>query len=391
MSKQRNHTVPQVLQRQFSFSNSKHPNSDMVCIMDLILEDGGCRSVNSTFYSKGFYDEELEKRMSETIENELGRRIESIIQSIKNRPDENSPIEMRRGDVDFFKKMLLVQIIRTPQRLKDFLKQIKSDIRYGIKLFSDDIENLESPEEMWIRMLKKVVNTSWKDMDNTGFKTVSNIVSVINRTSPVLFITDIELILPDSGFFIEVLPISSSLRLHSPDDYIKAFGTPLQPDQIYRISLGETRFVNFYGIPISNNIALLFVDDYWNAYRISKKAHIPVINVLSSKLSGQLAGSIIVYKTPGVEWTMEHGHDVESPHDDEDIFLIPVKPIPGRYANEINCMSLDNAERIVAFHDVDKVKKSFDYYNKVGGKHNISFYKDIDFTKEYSTDLFRNN
>lgn len=386
-SKQRNHTVPQVLLKNFAFTDPQNSHSFKLCVMDLKESDGGFRTTESLFYSNNFYAQDLEMEIGKTIENDL-KRITNRMTSNHNHSKKPTTIKMNRKDVDYLRKMMLIQMIRTPSALKKITEIMKIDIDNNPRLFSEDIEDLEDVVGLWQGMINIAVKSDWNGMKNTDYTLIDNLASVFNCMSPILFRTDYDFIITDSGYFIETNNIQINNKRHAPADYQKAFGNHLSDVQLMRLMTCNHEYANFFGMPISRNYALLFVDDYWNARRKAIESHKNPSAILKSSLSGQLTGATIMYKS-GLQWTYMYGYDSDSPHDEDDVFMIPIIPIPGRYTHIINCMSIENSDRIIAFHDLKNVTKTLDYYIKNGSNHDVSFYRSIHFNKDYKRDLSR--
>ena len=386
MTKKRNHTVPKVIQKQFAKSTPDSPDSLKICLLDLEKQKGGYRTTNSTFVVKHFYDEQLEDDLSKYIEDKLGKLITIIIEKTNN-PDNKNNIEMTRSEVDFLKKAILVQMVRTPTSLINTVQLLENDLHNDVKLFSTDLKDDEESKDLWYRTIKTIIDKSWSELKHTGTMWLDNLVSVLNCMSPMIVVTKSDLLLSDSGFFKEITNIPITKQSNDPEDYREAFGRELNEAQINRIKNGIAKHVNLFGMPISKNIALIFVDDYWNIHKRMKDHFITVSDVIFSSLQGFLIGSTVKYQDAETKWDYEYGYDLTANHNELDTFKVPVRVVSDSYTDVINLMSLDNTRRIIAFYDIDGVKQSLNFYIKKEHSHRLEFYKKINFEVEYKENL----
>ncbi len=237
--------------KQFAVFDGKHHK---IMLVDLERRKIGNRNVESAFYEKGLYEDEVELELNSKIEKPGMKVFDKAYNS-------DGFLVLTRRELETMKKYLLVQQYRNPSNISHYSPNWKGDIMGINKQFKDDTEATRYVSEE----IHKICNTTWRQLLKTDDRELFLNVNEIRQTM-TLFVRSrsLEFVLNDLGHVTE----RRSYRLR--DDGIARtyleyeLGCEISDELFEKWNKNHQFFDNFTFYPISPHMGVITLSSAWS-------------------------------------------------------------------------------------------------------------------------------
>ena len=242
----KNHYIQQALQRQFARSDGKN---HWITLVDLERKKIGSRKVESAFYEKDLYSDEVER--------ELNRMIEAPGMKVFDKAyDSNGVVMLTRRELQTMQKYLLVQQYRNPTNISHYAPVFEN----VAPPITEDSEADMKAKQFVSEELHKICNSSWGSLLKNEDKELSyNALEI--RNIMTLFVRSklLEFVFNDMGSVTERLsfPISEETQIKTNLESI--LGGKIPPNAFHKKD-DKIFFDNYAFYPISQHMGIVLLN-----------------------------------------------------------------------------------------------------------------------------------
>lgn len=257
------HYVQKARLKNFSWQKGKH---NKIIVADLGNKKIGSRNIESAFYQKGLYTNDVEVEMNDLIEKPGMRVFDKIYSS------QHAAI-LTRNDLEILKKYLLVQLYRNPTNMSHYSPNWEGDILGLNKKYETDAKAYQHISNE----IHTICSTSWKDLLKTKDKELSNNIHIMRQTCTMFVRSQsLEFVINDLGSVCERHPWSN-LDENLVKKYFKdSTGIDFSDEIIQKLISTHQYYDNFTFYPISSHFGIITISPIWSIllkykhpYRIS--------------------------------------------------------------------------------------------------------------------------
>lgn len=396
----KNHYIQQALQKQFArFDGKNH----WITLVDLEHKKIGSRKVESAFYEKGLYSDEVER--------ELNRMIEAPGMKVFDKAyDSNGVVMLTRREVQTMQKYLLVQHYRNPTNISQYVP----DFDNVAPTVNEDSEADMKAKQFVSEELHKICNSSWGSLLKNEDKELSfNALEI--RNTMTLFVRSelLEFVFNDMGSVTERLsfPISDETQIKTNLESV--LGGKI-PTNVFHKKDDKIFFDNYTFHPISQHIGIVLLNPIWTRLIRKYNPYTPRPWTESQPLLYDLDPTFFerIEKTTGLcsEFlyrffaparpiyqsnrmrkvkTTRFRERLERNGSPNDKFLYPVVDLDLYGTQYLNNLTINEAKKFFAFGSIPDGKLSITTYGVYsalnGGKNDLNWVDlDADWTKPFN-------
>ncbi len=375
----RNHYNQQERLRHFS---RKENGRDKLTYVDLKRKQIGTRNVETSFYEEGLYSDELEKELNHKIEAPGMKVFDKAYKSTKY-------VILTRSELETVKKYLLIQDYRNPTNISGYSPDWEGDVLGLNKQF---VDGDESYKEYVYHMMHEILNHPWIELLNSEEPEIKKNAQDMNKTRILFVRSTHEFIINDSGSVTERHGIPCPKDHNDMKNRLKTefrkMGIEVTDDGLEKYMETHDFLDNFTFYPISSNIGIVAISEFWtmmirlmNPYRIGEDKS-GIITLLDSRfypyvyehfgihsefLEKNFVPCFNNYKNKELqnESPSEFEKNFEKYMDPNDEYIYPIVDLSPAWAKYLNLLTINEAQKYLAFGGNDDGCKSIAYYERI--------------------------
>lgn len=393
------HYNQQARLREFARFDGKHYKLTMV---DLGRKKIGSRNVETSFYQKGLYAEEVERELNNAIEKPGMQVFDKAYRS-------KYAVSLTRRELEIMKKYLLVQLYRNPTNMSHYSPNWEGDVLGINKQFKTDAEaNQHVSDE-----IHKICISSWKQLLKSDDKELFNNIREIQQTMTLFVRSDtLEFVINDLGSVTERQDYQND-----NDELIKKHLESVVEGTVSEDMLEEWKnrhqyFDNFTFYPISSHMGIITLSSVWTRLIKAKQPFTvypgdktcPLVydvdptffewvetnvGLHSNFLETFFIPAIPSYQSNRMRKVNQNRFDkrLQTCSSPNDRYLYPVVDLDLDWAEYLNLLTINEAHKFFAFGSIPDGKISIGTYDVFSShypyaKNNLSWIDwDADWTK----------
>ncbi len=360
----KSHYNQQARLKQLARFDGKHYKLTLV---DLERKMIGTRNVESAFYLKGLYPDELEKELKWNIEDPGMRIFDKVYKS-------KGAVVLTREEMEMMRKYLLVQLYRNPANMATYSPSWDGDILGMNKRFENDAEaNLYVAEQ-----IHEICSSSWDELCNSSNLEIRKNVLTINDTK-TLFVKSplLKFVINDLGCVCESQPWGRYDRDFIKKELEEICGKVVSDEIVNEWIETHSYYNNFTFYPLSFNFGVVTISPQWS-YRISKMQPYKIVKPLdeNNDLDFQINMSFFKWMDENTglhsQFIMENyvpcinfyesevlqnaKHEdipalLEEHRSPNDLYFCPVAELTLNWATYLNGLTINESQSFFAFGD----------------------------------------
>lgn len=358
----------------------KEGNHWKLTLVDLERKKIGSRNVEKAFYEKGLYSEEVEQELNSKIEKPGMKVFDKAYKS-------NGIVVLTRRELEILKKYLLVQLYRNPTNMSHYSPDWEGDILGLNKNFKNDAEAYQRVSDE----IHKICNNSWKQLTKIDDKELYYNVHEIRQTMTLFVRSEtLEFVINDLGSVTE----RQEFHYDDPEFFRKILKKETEKeisDELLKKWIDRHQYLdNYTFFPISAHIGIITLNPIWsilNRYKqpftiINGDKNTPIkyeldssffpwvkknIHIQSNFLERFFVPAIPLYQSPRMKSIKSETLEkmVEKYGRPNDKYLYPVVDINLEWAQYLNALTINEAQKYFAFGSNGDGKISMSYYMMV--------------------------
>lgn len=177
-----NHYIQKARLKEFSWEEGNHHK---IVVADLQKKKIGTRNIESAFYQRGLYSDDVEKEMSEKVEKPGMKIFNKVYEA-------DCTVTLTRKELEMLKKYLLIQLYRNPTNISHYSPNWKGDyLGANKKRFKNDEEAYRYVSnaiyEICNKPLSELMRSDDKELSVNAF-TITQVLTLFVRSPSLEFV-----------------------------------------------------------------------------------------------------------------------------------------------------------------------------------------------------------